>query len=72
MADNVNHPPHYTAGEVECIDAMRAALGYAGFLDYCRGAVLKYVWRTGKKGDALEDMRKARWYLDRAIQEMEK
>jgi hypothetical protein len=70
MSDPVNKPAHYNAGEVETIDGIRAALG-EGFADYCRGNVLKYVWRCGKKGDAVEDLRKARKYLEWAIEAME-
>ena len=70
MSDNVNKPAHYNAGEVETIDGIRAALG-EGFADYCRGNVLKYVWRCGLKGDAVEDLRKAATYLQWAIEAME-
>ena len=66
MSDNVNKPAHYNAGEVETIDGIRAALG-EGFADYCKGNVIKYVWRCGKKGDAVEDLRKAAKYLQWAI-----
>ena len=65
-ASAVEHPAHYTAGDVECIDAIRAALG-DGFADYCLGNVLKYVWRHRMKGGA-EDLEKARVYLDWAIE----
>lgn len=67
--DPVNHPSHYTAGGVECIDAIEAAL--IGYKDPVKawliGQVIKYVWRAPLKGNALEDMKKARFYLDRAI-----
>lgn len=66
--DQVNHPPHYqTEAGLECIDAIRAALGDAGFVAYCRGNVLKYAWRSDKKGGA-EDLRKAAWYASRAAE----
>ncbi len=64
--DPVNHPSHYTNGEIECIDAIRVALGRDGFIAYCRGNAIKYMWRAGLKGDAAEDMRKAAWYATRA------
>jgi len=67
MNDMVNHPPHYTSGPVETIDGIEAALGGEGFFDYCRGNALKYIWRAGLKGDPKEDLRKAIWYLERAI-----
>lgn len=69
MTDNVNHPPHYTQGAVECIDAIESALGREGAINYCRGAVLKYAWRCKDKGGA-EDMRKAAWYANKAAELM--
>jgi hypothetical protein len=67
MTDNVNSPKHYTNGTIECITAIQAALGdeFRGFL---RGNVIKYLWRYQEKG-GIEDLRKARWYLDRLIKE---
>ncbi|MGL4893350.1 MAG: DUF3310 domain-containing protein [Shewanella sp.] len=66
--DMVNHPPHYQSDNgIECIDAIRAALGRDGFIAYAKGNVIKYLWR--EKADKLEDMRKAAWYLNRAIEE---
>jgi hypothetical protein len=59
--DPVNHPAHYTAGKVECIDAIEAAT---------TGAAIKYLWRWSRKG-GVEDLRKARWYIDRLIEELE-
>ena len=64
IADMVNHPPHYTQGEVECIDAIEAALGEEGFKAYCRGCVIKYAWRI--KDDPAQDLHKAAWYAERA------
>lgn len=66
--DPVNHPNHYTSGGIECIDAIAASMTpieYAGFL---KGQILKYVWRYRLKGKPLEDLKKARYYLDRLIQ----
>jgi hypothetical protein len=65
-SDPVNHPSHYTAGSIECIDAIQAALTPEQFIGYCRGNAIKYIWRTDHKGGA-EDLRKAIWYLNRAI-----
>lgn len=70
MSDNVNKPSHYNQGSIETIDGIRAALG-EGFADYCRGNVLKYVWRCGLKGDGVEDLRKAATYLQWAIEAMQ-
>jgi hypothetical protein len=66
--DNVNHPPHYNQGGIECIEAIKAALG-DGFADYLRGNVMKYLWRYKQKG-GVEDLRKSAWYLDRLFKEV--
>jgi hypothetical protein len=66
--DNVNHPAHYNQGGIECIEAIKAATG-SGFVKYCTGNVIKYLWRYDLKG-GVEDLKKAAWYLDRAIKEM--
>ena len=70
--DMVAHPPHYNHGGIECIDAIRASLGLDGFSAYCRGAVIKYCWRCDFKGRKVEDLRKAAWYLNRLIEELER
>lgn len=71
--DMVNHPPHYQSDDgIECIDAIRAALGSDGLVAYCRGAAIKYAWRSGKKSQHAEDLKKAAWYLERAAKELEK
>lgn len=67
FGDMVNSPAHYTYGGVETIDFIEAKQ-----LDYHCGNVIKYVSRAGRKGERLEDLRKARWYLDRAISRLEK
>ena len=70
MTDLVNHPEHYRQGEIECIDAIAAALTPDEFRGYCKGNILKYVWRERHKGGA-QSLMKARWYLDRLIGTME-
>jgi hypothetical protein len=70
--DMVAHPPHYNHGGIECIDAIRESLGLEGFSSYCRGAVVKYLWRCDYKGRKVEDLKKAAWYLNRLIEELEK
>lgn len=69
MADNVSHPNHYNHGGLECFDALRAALGdkYMGFLV---GNVIKYCWRYEHK-NGIEDLQKAKVYIDEAIKEMQ-
>lgn len=62
MADNVNHPAHYTAGGIETIDFIAAKLGAAGFRAYCVGNALKYLSRWDKK-NGTEDLAKAEVYI---------
>jgi len=66
-ADMVNHPPHYTdhPSGVECIQITE-------HMNFCRGNAVKYIWRAGEKGDEIEDLKKARWYIDREISRLEK
>lgn len=68
--DNINHPAHYTSGEIECIDAIREALG-DNFIDYCRGNIIKYTWRCKNKGALVDDLKKARAYCTFAINHLE-
>ena len=68
--DTVAFPAHYTQGEIECIDAMRAALTHKEFVGYLRANVMKYIWRYDRKGAPVQDLRKAEWYLDRLIGEV--
>jgi hypothetical protein len=72
VVDVVNSPPHYTAGGIEAIDAIEAALSGEGFRGALKANVLKYMWRYEKKADPVADLRKARWYLDRLIAAQEK
>lgn len=67
MSDNVNHPAHYTQGDIECIYAIKSALGN-GFEAFCCGNAIKYIWRHNAKG-GVEDLKKAQWYLSRVIDE---
>ena len=71
MTDNVNHPSHYTQGGVECIDAITAAtVNKTGIEAVCTANIIKYLWRYEAK-NGLEDVKKAQWYLNRLIAEME-
>jgi hypothetical protein len=69
MSDPINHPAHYTFGGVEVIDALEA-----WNLPFHLANVVKYVARAGRKDPAriVEDLRKARWYLDRYIAQVER
>ena len=72
--DMVDHPPHYNAAGIECIDAMQAMAEDApvsAHEAYCWQNSFKYLWRWPYK-NGLEDLKKARWYLDRLINEVEK
>lgn len=62
MNDKVNHPPHYAGNGLEAIQVIE---GFS--LGFHLGNVVKYVLRAGRKGQAIEDLQKARWYLDREI-----
>jgi hypothetical protein len=68
-AETVNHPAHY-GGVDDPYEAIKVIEAWR--LDFNLGNAVKYVCRAGKKGDALEDLKKSRWYLDRAIANLEK
>ena len=65
--DPVLHPTHYTFSPIEPISVVESWQ-----LDFHLGNVVKYIARAGHKGDKLQDLRKARWYLDRRIARLEK
>ena len=54
---------HYRQGDIECVDALRSALGVEGFRGFCSGNVIKYVWRHKLKGNGGADLEKAQQYL---------
>ena len=61
--DMVKSPPHYADSEIECIDAMRSSMTREAFSGYCKGNVIKYLWRFEKKGEGTRDLEKAKVYL---------
>lgn len=61
--DNVNKPNHYTSGDIECIDAIKSALTEEEFRGYCKGNIIKYVWRERFK-NGNEDIQKAIKYME--------
>ena len=67
MKEAVNHPSHYNQGKIEVIDAIED-----WDLNFCEGNVIKYAARHRHKSEPLEDLKKAKWYLDRLISKMEK
>ena len=68
--DNVNQPPHYNTGEIECIQAIQASMTTRQFQGYLKGNVIKYMWRYEYKNQQ-EDLAKAQWYLNRLMQTYE-
>jgi len=67
VSDPINHPPHYTAhpSGVECIQVTE-------HMNFCVGNAVKYLWRAGLKSgvDGIEDLKKARWYVEREIERL--
>ena len=68
--DMVNNPPHYNKYGVECLDAIRSAIG-EGYEYYLQGNIIKYLWRYRYK-NGVEDLEKAKFYLDKMIQTVKK
>ena len=69
--DAVNHPSHYTKGKIECIDAIESAItGLDGIDAMCTGNAIKYLWRWKWK-HGIEDLEKAKWYIDKIIKSKE-
>jgi len=64
-AEQVDHPSHYNQGKIEVIDFIEDQR-----LDFTLGNAIKYICRAPYKGKPLEDLEKARWYLDHRIQEL--
>jgi hypothetical protein len=66
MTDKVNHPTHYNWFGIECLDVVK-------HFNFCLGNAIKYIWRAGLKPgeDALEDLEKAKFYIDTEIQGIE-
>ena len=70
MNDVVNKPEHYRQGGLECIEAIQASMSREEFQGYLKGNIEKYVWRYRYK-NGIQDLHKARWYLDRLILALE-
>lgn len=73
MSDPVNHPSHYTSGQVEVIDLLEQAVANAPMSVHAclQWQALKYLNRMWLKGNSLEDAKKSRWYIERLIQKLE-
>ncbi len=70
--DPVNHPPHYTTGGIETLDVIRAKMSSDRFQGYLMGNVLKYLLRCEYKEKRIEDIKKAQFYLNALVEEMDK
>ena len=65
IVDSINHPIHYTVGNIECIDALAAATtGLEGIEAVCTANAIKYLWRWKNK-NGIEDLNKAIWYINK-------
>ena len=65
--DNVNHPSHYETGKFECFDVMREVLGDDSVKDFCIANTFKYIYRHKRK-NGVEDIKKAKWYIDKYLE----
>lgn len=70
--DPVCSPEHYTQGDIECIDAIKASMSHEAFLGFLKGNIMKYIWRYERKQKPLEDLKKAGWYRQKLEEELEK
>jgi hypothetical protein len=68
MMDKIN-PSHYTNGNIECIDGIKASMPAEQYKGYLKGNIIKYIWRYENKG-GVEDLKKAEWYIERLIKEV--
>jgi hypothetical protein len=66
-SDPVNHPSHYTShpSGIECIEITQ-------YMNFCLGNAMKYLWRSGLKNDAIEDLKKAKFYIEKEIERISK
>jgi hypothetical protein len=70
--DMVNHPPHYTQGDMETIDIMEAKSTPEEFKGHLKLTALKYITRAGHKESELQDAKKTQWYVNRWVKTIEK
>lgn len=72
ISDMVNHPPHYTKGNMETIDIMEAKATPEEFKGHLKLTALKYLTRAGHKESELQDAKKTQWYVNRWVKTIEK
>lgn len=65
--DPVHAPAHYTAGSIECIEAIEAQLTPQEYRGFLVGNCIKYLWRYKLKGEPLQNLEKCQWYLNRLM-----
>lgn len=68
--DVVNNPSHYKRGEIECYEALKSSMTKEQFLGHLKATAIAYLWRYDLK-NGLEDVKKAKWYVDQMVKEME-
>ena len=61
--DKIN-PDYYKKGDIECIDAIKSSMSHTEYCAYCKGSIMKYLWRYEDK-NGLEDIKKAVWFLEK-------
>ena len=66
--DLVNHPPHYTVGNIECIDYLKDSMNSVAFIGFLEGNAKKYLHRYNYKGQRISDLQKAQYYLNKLIE----
>ena len=71
MDEMVNSPPHYKYGKKETIDVNKDCMTNDEYHGYLKGNVIKYISRYKFKGEPLEDLKKAQWYLNKLVKEAE-
>lgn len=67
--DMVNSPSHYTRGEIDCIEALKASMTKEQFLGHLKATAIAYLWRYDLK-NGVEDVKKAKWYIERMVKEL--
>jgi len=70
IEDLINVPTHYKQHDLEAINGIKGSMSNEAFQGYLKGAVLKYLWRYKYKKAPVDDLRKAKWYLEKLLQEV--
>lgn len=71
LEDYVNNPKHYTKGGIETLDYIKAKLSHKEYVGYLIGNILKYISRASSKGNLLQDLQKAQFYLNDLVKKVE-